>query len=165
MPVTMPPPTTALPIISHLHLLTDMPHITFSRLFKKLGPIIYLQLHQVPTVIILSYRLACLALITHDHVFGTPPVVDLSSVPILWLFRCLLFPKRSLLKPSTQNLHHQVAEYETDQLIPTRQGRGGEQDVGLGPESVPVKAQHEQGILQLSERYTMPCGIREEVQE
>ncbi|KAH7515041.1 hypothetical protein FEM48_Zijuj11G0154000 [Ziziphus jujuba var. spinosa] len=68
-----PSPTAALPIIGHLHLLTDMPHITFARPAHKLEPIIYLQLGQVPTVIISSSRLARLALKTHAHGFGTRP--------------------------------------------------------------------------------------------
>ncbi|KAH7515028.1 hypothetical protein FEM48_Zijuj11G0152700 [Ziziphus jujuba var. spinosa] len=72
-PYRLPPSPTALPIIGHLHLLTDEPHITFAQLAQKLGPIIHLQLGQVPTVIVSSSRLARLVLKTHDHVFATRP--------------------------------------------------------------------------------------------
>ncbi|OMO60366.1 Cytochrome P450 [Corchorus capsularis] len=71
-PVT-PPSPPRLPIIGHLHLLTDMPHHTFSELSQKLGPIIYLRLGQVPTVVVSSAQLARLILKTHDHVFSTRP--------------------------------------------------------------------------------------------
>ncbi|XP_021292818.1 cytochrome P450 71A1-like [Herrania umbratica] len=68
-----PPSPTRLPIIGHLHLLTDMPHHTFSELAQKLGPIIYLQLGQVPTIVVSSAQLARLILKTHDHVFANRP--------------------------------------------------------------------------------------------
>ncbi|XP_016442246.1 tryptamine 5-hydroxylase-like [Nicotiana tabacum] len=72
-PTSTPPSPPALPVIGHLHLLTDMPHHTFTRLSQKLGPIIYLQLGQVPTVIISSPQLAELILKTHDHIFSSRP--------------------------------------------------------------------------------------------
>ncbi|KAM3281918.1 tryptamine 5-hydroxylase-like [Capsicum chacoense] len=72
-PVFTPPSPPALPVIGHLHLLTDMPHHTFTQLAHKLGPIIHLQLGQVPTVIISSPQLAELILKTHDHIFASRP--------------------------------------------------------------------------------------------
>ncbi|KAG8479977.1 hypothetical protein CXB51_025001 [Gossypium anomalum] len=71
--VINPPSPPSLPIIGHLHLLIDMPHHTFTKLAQKLGPIIYLQLCQVPTVIVSSPRLTRLILKTHDHVFSNRP--------------------------------------------------------------------------------------------
>ncbi|XP_022776235.1 cytochrome P450 71A1-like [Durio zibethinus] len=68
-----PPSPLRLPIIGHLHLLTDMPHHTFSKLAEKLGPIIYLRLGQVPTIVVSSAQLARLILKTHDHVFSNRP--------------------------------------------------------------------------------------------
>ncbi|XP_065874442.1 tryptamine 5-hydroxylase-like [Euphorbia lathyris] len=68
-----PPSPAALPIIGHLHLLTDMPHHTFTDLSKNLGPLIYLKLGRVPTIIINSAHLARLVLKTHDHVFANRP--------------------------------------------------------------------------------------------
>ncbi|KAE8710240.1 hypothetical protein F3Y22_tig00110325pilonHSYRG00068 [Hibiscus syriacus] len=68
-----PPSPQSLPIIGHLHLLTDMPHHTFSKLAQKLGPIIYLRLGQVPTIVVSSPELARLVLKTHDQVFSNRP--------------------------------------------------------------------------------------------
>ncbi|XVE85230.1 hypothetical protein DITRI_Ditri17bG0074900 [Diplodiscus trichospermus] len=68
-----PPSPPGLPIIGHLHLVTDMPHHTFSKLAEKLGPIFYLRLGQVPTIVVSSAPLARLILKTHDHVFSNRP--------------------------------------------------------------------------------------------
>ncbi|WCJ38657.1 cytochrome P450 family 71 subfamily B polypeptide 35 [Euphorbia peplus] len=68
-----PPSPVALPLIGHLHLVTEMPHHTFTDLSKKLGPIIYLKLGLVPTIIINSAQLARLVLKTHDHIFANRP--------------------------------------------------------------------------------------------
>lgn len=68
-----PPSPAGLPLIGHLHLLTDMPHLTFTDLSKKLGPLIYLQLGRVPTIIVNSAQLARLVLKTHDHIFSNRP--------------------------------------------------------------------------------------------
>ncbi|KAL3511394.1 hypothetical protein ACH5RR_030797 [Cinchona calisaya] len=72
-PVTLPPSPSKLPIIGHLHLLRDMPHVDMAQLAEKLGPIIYLQLGQVPTVVISSAKLAELVLKTHDHIMANRP--------------------------------------------------------------------------------------------
>ncbi|KAL3328043.1 hypothetical protein AABB24_035614 [Solanum stoloniferum] len=70
-----PPSPPSLPIIGHLHLLTDMPHHTFFHLSQRLGPIIHLQLGQIPTVIVSSPRLAELILKTNDHIFCSRPQI------------------------------------------------------------------------------------------
>ncbi|XP_071926449.1 tryptamine 5-hydroxylase-like [Coffea arabica] len=71
--VTLPPSPSKLPFIGHLHLLTAMPHVKFAQLAHKLGPIIYLQLGQVPTVVISSPELAEHILKTHDHLMANRP--------------------------------------------------------------------------------------------
>ncbi|PIA25186.1 hypothetical protein AQUCO_12300019v1 [Aquilegia coerulea] len=68
-----PPSPPKLPILGHLHLLTDMPHHSLSELAHKHGPILFLQLGQVPTLIVSSARLAREILKTHDHVFCSRP--------------------------------------------------------------------------------------------
>ncbi|KAF3431120.1 hypothetical protein FNV43_RR25850 [Rhamnella rubrinervis] len=68
-----PPSPKALPIIGHLHLLADLPHMSLTTLAHKLGPIIHLRLGRVPTLIVSSAHYARLVLKTHDHIFATRP--------------------------------------------------------------------------------------------
>jgi cytochrome P450 len=70
-----PPSPLGLPIVGHLHLLTDVPHVALAQLAQKLGPIIHLQLGRVPTIVVSSGHLAKLVLKTHDHVFASRPNV------------------------------------------------------------------------------------------
>ncbi|KAF5823057.1 putative cytochrome P450 [Helianthus annuus] len=69
----LPPSPPGLPVIGHLHYLTDLPHQAFARLANQLGPIFYLRLGQVPTIVVSSAQLAELVLKTHDHVFANRP--------------------------------------------------------------------------------------------
>ncbi|KMT01634.1 hypothetical protein BVRB_9g210960 isoform A [Beta vulgaris subsp. vulgaris] len=71
----LPPSPPRFPIIGHLHLLTDMPHHSLFNLAKQHGPILYLQLGQVPTVVISSADLAKEILKVHDHVFCNRPQI------------------------------------------------------------------------------------------
>lgn len=71
--INLPPSPPGLPIIGHLHLLTDMPHHSFAQLAHKLGPIFYVRLGRIPTVVISSPELAELVLKTHDHIFANRP--------------------------------------------------------------------------------------------
>ncbi|KAI3874010.1 hypothetical protein MKW92_010205 [Papaver armeniacum] len=71
----LPPSPPKLPIIGHLHLVSDMPHHSFSKLAQKHGPIMYLQLGQVPTLVVSSAKLAQEILKTHDHVFSNRPQI------------------------------------------------------------------------------------------
>ncbi|KAI3733404.1 hypothetical protein L6452_12847 [Arctium lappa] len=66
----LPPSPPKLPIIGHLHLLTDLPHQSLSRLADQYGPLIYLRLGQVPTIVVQSPQFAELVLKTHDHIFS-----------------------------------------------------------------------------------------------
>ncbi|KAI3863316.1 hypothetical protein MKX03_008271 [Papaver bracteatum] len=52
-----------------------MPHHSFSKLAQKHGPIMYLQLGQVPTLVVSSAKLAQEILKTHDHVFSNRPQI------------------------------------------------------------------------------------------
>ncbi|KAJ7956755.1 Cytochrome P450 [Quillaja saponaria] len=71
----LPPGPPKLPIIGNLHQLGALPHSSLWNLRKKYGPVIFLQLGGVPTVIISSAKTASEVLKVHD--------LDCCSRPLL----------------------------------------------------------------------------------
>ncbi|CAF2035252.1 BnaAnng14250D [Brassica napus] len=61
-----PPSPPGFPIIGNLHQLGDLPHQSLWRLSKKYGPVMFLRLGRVPTVVVSSSETAKQALKTHD---------------------------------------------------------------------------------------------------
>ncbi|XP_058766180.1 cytochrome P450 CYP736A12-like [Vicia villosa] len=75
-----PPGPPTLPIIGNLHILGTLPHRKLHELSKKYGPIMSLQLGQVPAIVISSSKAAELFLKTHDLVFATRPKIQGSEL-------------------------------------------------------------------------------------
>ncbi|KAE8652611.1 cytochrome P450 71A1 [Cucumis sativus] len=71
----LPPSPPKLPLIGNLHHLNNHPHLSFCRLSQKFGPIILLQLGQIPTLIISSLKIAKEAFTTHDLSFSSRPLL------------------------------------------------------------------------------------------
>ncbi|XP_015059923.1 cytochrome P450 CYP736A12-like [Solanum pennellii] len=68
-----PPGPKGLPIIGHLHLLGKNPHQDFLKLAKTHGPLMYVRLGLVPTIIVSSADTAEKVLKTYDHIFASRP--------------------------------------------------------------------------------------------
>ncbi|XP_028772136.1 cytochrome P450 CYP736A12-like [Neltuma alba] len=68
-----PPGPLALPVIGNTHQLGTLPHRSLQSLANKYGPIMYLRLGQIPTIVVSSPEAAELFLKTHDPVFANRP--------------------------------------------------------------------------------------------
>lgn len=69
----LPPSPPKLPIIGNLHQLGTLPHRSLHAMAQKLGPIMLLQLGQVPTLVVSSVDMAQEIMRTQDHIFASRP--------------------------------------------------------------------------------------------
>ncbi|XP_055824487.1 premnaspirodiene oxygenase-like [Solanum dulcamara] len=77
----LPPGPWRLPIIGSVHHLTSgVPHRVLRNLSQKYGPIMYLQLGEVPTIVVSSPHMAKQILKTHDLAFASRSVTMLGKI-------------------------------------------------------------------------------------
>ncbi|KAH9294003.1 hypothetical protein KI387_040792 [Taxus chinensis] len=73
---TLPPGPRPWPLLGNLHQLGDLPHQSLAALAKKYGPVMFLRLGSIPTVVVSSPAMAKEFLKTHDRLFADRPTVS-----------------------------------------------------------------------------------------
>ncbi|KAJ7548417.1 hypothetical protein O6H91_07G011000 [Diphasiastrum complanatum] len=71
--LNLPPSPPAWPLIGHLHLLGTLPHQSLAKIACKYGPLVFLRLGTVPTVVVSNEALAREFLKTYDQIFASRP--------------------------------------------------------------------------------------------
>ncbi|KAM7275295.1 hypothetical protein ACFE04_017161 [Oxalis oulophora] len=71
--MNLPPSPPKLPVIGNLHQLGTLPHRSFQALSVNHGPIVFLQLGNVPTIVVSSSEIAQEILKQHDIEFASRP--------------------------------------------------------------------------------------------
>ncbi|MED6108296.1 hypothetical protein PIB30_022426 [Stylosanthes scabra] len=76
----LPPSPPKLPLIGNLHQVGTLPHHSFYELSKKHGSLMFLQLGQIPTLVISSADMAKEITKNHDIVFSSRPSVTAAKI-------------------------------------------------------------------------------------
>ncbi|KAM0947310.1 putative cytochrome P450 [Dioscorea sansibarensis] len=76
--VRLPPSPWKLPLIGNLHQFGS--HQTLNKLSKKHGPLMFLKLGQIPTLVVSSSEMAKEIMKTHDHIFASRPALKAARI-------------------------------------------------------------------------------------
>ncbi|XP_072081849.1 phenylacetaldehyde oxime monooxygenase CYP71AN24-like isoform X2 [Arachis hypogaea] len=80
--INLPPSPPKLPFIGNLHQLGTLPHRSFQELSNKHGPLMFLQLGQIPALVVSSADLAKEIIKNHDLVFASRPRTTAGNICI-----------------------------------------------------------------------------------
>ena len=67
----LPPGPWGVPFLGYLPFLTNLPHRKMAELAQQYGPLVYIQLGSIPTLLVSSPQMLKEVLITQDHIFGS----------------------------------------------------------------------------------------------
>jgi cytochrome P450 family 71 subfamily A len=76
----LPPSPPALPLLGHLHLLGNLPHRSLHKLSTLYGPIMYLRLGSVPTVVLSSAAAVEKSIRLHDIALSSRPRTTVADI-------------------------------------------------------------------------------------
>ncbi|XP_022751611.1 cytochrome P450 71D9-like [Durio zibethinus] len=94
----LPPGPPKLPLIGNMHLLIDTEiHRCLARLAQNYGPVMHMQLGEVPTVVISSPEAAKEVMKTHDSIFSERPYIYAAEL-LTYNFKDIVFSRGEYLR-------------------------------------------------------------------
>ena len=123
----LPPGPYPWPIIGNLHQLRLPTHRTLKSLADKYGPILFLRLGSVPTVVVSSAEMAKLFLKTHDFIFASRPLTA-SGKLMFYHWNDVIFARRAVwrsLEKNVKNMHVRASDCQKNQVLQARARRRG----------------------------------------
>ncbi|XP_024029879.1 cytochrome P450 71D9-like [Morus notabilis] len=106
----LPPGPWKLPIIGNLHqLLNPLPHHALRDLAKKYGPLMYIRMGQLPTVVVSSPEFAEEVMRTHDAIFASRPHILISEI--------MFYNSTDIVSPPCGEYWRQLRKICTQELL------------------------------------------------